>query len=323
MGEFVEIWRESGFDPVDLGFRSSLDLHPNRVRRAAQLLRRDVDLVHLHGFNPSLAAALAPRGRCPIVYTEHRPLEISGRVRRIAQTLFLRRGSVRVVAVSEHTRSSLLELLNLAGEITVVHNGLFFAPPQPRGASNDPTEMVVAFVGRMETWKRPRLLLEAVSLMKERHRVRVLMIGDGPLSTDLRSAVETLGLQERVQLLGYRRDADALLASADVLVHPAAHEPFGLVIVEAAAQGTLPIVAVDGGGAIEAMPPGSPTVTDAADLARSLDDLVGSPALNPFARRQRMEWARAAFPIERTAREYLDVYLDVIGSRRGSALVQS
>jgi glycosyltransferase involved in cell wall biosynthesis len=50
------------------------------------------------------------------------------------------------------------------------------------------------------------------------------------------------GWPDRVQLLGRRNDVPSLMASSDLLVHPARIEGFGLVLAEAMAAG-LPVVA--------------------------------------------------------------------------------
>lgn len=57
-------------------------------------------------------------------------------------------------------------------------------------------------------------------------------------------------LSERLHCLGYRTDVAELLAAADLLIHPARQEPFGRVLLEAAATGTA-IVATDVGGTRE------------------------------------------------------------------------
>jgi glycosyltransferase involved in cell wall biosynthesis len=56
--------------------------------------------------------------------------------------------------------------------------------------------------------------------------------------------------QGRVHWLGVRDDVSRLLRGADMLLHPARQEPFGRVLLEAAATG-LPIVATHVGGTPE------------------------------------------------------------------------
>ena len=111
-----------------------------------------------------------------------------------------------------------------------------------------------------------------------------------------------------MRFLGYRKDARAILESADVFVLPSQNEPFGLVLLEAAAKGLLPIAFADGGGALEAMSPHGLVVHDVAELAALFDKLPGSAALEEAARRARARVVRERFAIDRTAEAYLEVY---------------
>jgi glycosyltransferase involved in cell wall biosynthesis len=72
----------------------------------------------------------------------------------------------------------------------------------------------------------------------------------------LKTQVVTLGLQDRVQLLGFRSDVVPIMQACDVIAHTStAPEPFGRVIVEAMLCGR-PIIASAAGGAVELVEPG-------------------------------------------------------------------
>lgn len=71
----------------------------------------------------------------------------------------------------------------------------------------------------------------------------------------LQTSVETWGLTGPIRFQGRTDDAARVLREADVLVHAARQEPWGRVLLEAAASG-LPIVATDVGGTREMFPDG-------------------------------------------------------------------
>ncbi len=71
---------------------------------------------------------------------------------------------------------------------------------------------------------------------------------------DLYRSFTAPGLSDRFHPLGRRDDVPELLRSATLLVHPARQEPFGRVLLEAAATG-LPIVATAVGGTGEMLEP--------------------------------------------------------------------
>ena len=141
-------------------------------------------------------------------------------------------------------------------EIHVVHNAVDLPKVhhtcdlrQLLGVGPD-TKVVVA-VGRLSPEKGPHTLLEAAELMGSTADTRVIvLIGDGFLSEDLKESIQQRNLTGRVRLLGFRRDAQELMAQADLLVNPSVSEGLPNVILEAFALGT-PVVATDVGGVSE------------------------------------------------------------------------
>ena len=79
------------------------------------------------------------------------------------------------------------------------------------------------------------------------------IIGKGPRLAELLELRDALGLRERVTMLGWIDNPYPTMAAADVFVHPARFEPFGIVYIEALALG-LPIVATAcPGGPVEVL----------------------------------------------------------------------
>jgi glycosyltransferase involved in cell wall biosynthesis len=175
-------------------------------------------------------------------------------------------------------------------------------------AAPDRSKFVVAFVGRLVRCKRVDRLLEAVARVSEHTEIEVLIVGSGPLKTELRDLSRRLSLEESVRFLGFRSDVADLLRDADVLVQPSTGEGFGLAIIEACMSGLVPIVFADGGGALEVLPPDGRVVSDVEGLAVALLELKSSASLSPQARQARSTWAIERFPITKTASEYAELY---------------
>ncbi|MCC7142445.1 MAG: glycosyltransferase [Candidatus Eisenbacteria bacterium] len=108
------------------------------------------------------------------------------------------------------------------------------------------TREILIYAGRLDDEKQVWLLVEALSHLKARPGLRLVMVGNGPL----RGALQRWGQTDpRLVLLPYRsdkRDLAALLASADLYVTAGPFETFGLSVLEAQAAG-LPVVGVDAG----------------------------------------------------------------------------
>ena len=103
-------------------------------------------------------------------------------------------------------------------------------------------------VGRLNEVKRQVDLLRALRVrMDAGDNVCLLLVGDGPLRTELEQACDELALRDRVRFLGVRTDVPALLAAMDVFVLCSRSEGYSLALVEASAA-ALPIIATDVGG---------------------------------------------------------------------------
>ena len=75
------------------------------------------------------------------------------------------------------------------------------------------------------------------------------MTGDGPLRAELEARAAQPDLTERVHFLGWRTEMAPIYAALDIFLMPSLWEGFGLVLLEAMAQG-VPVV----GSAVSAIP---------------------------------------------------------------------
>ncbi|MEO8577451.1 MAG: glycosyltransferase [Gemmatimonadales bacterium] len=110
----------------------------------------------------------------------------------------------------------------------------------------------VGILGRISESKGHYLLLDAAKrlLSKERTDIRFVVIGSGLTPADtsrFESAVSEAGLSQFFDLRGYQSAAHDELATLHLVVIPSIAEPFGRVLLDAAATGR-PVVVSDGGG---------------------------------------------------------------------------
>ncbi|MBC7486852.1 MAG: glycosyltransferase family 4 protein [Cytophagaceae bacterium] len=122
---------------------------------------------------------------------------------------------------------------------------------------------IILIAGRIESRKGFDLVVEYLSSILLQNDAYLLVAGEGyegnALEKGLNDFVNTftnkikdLGLSEKVLLLGYRDDLDAIMKESTLYVHLARHEGFGLVLLEAIAA-KLPIVASNVGGIPEVL----------------------------------------------------------------------
>jgi glycosyltransferase involved in cell wall biosynthesis len=124
-------------------------------------------------------------------------------------------------------------------------------PPHPW---LDPTRTFTTLVcvAALKESKGHTYLIEAMRLLPI-DQYRLLLVGDGPLQSQLERKVQALKLSDRVMFLGYNSNPYPFIRYADALVLPSLWEGFGLAAVEAAVLG-VPVVASKVGGLRELVP---------------------------------------------------------------------
>ncbi len=180
------------------------------------------------------------------------------------------------VAVSEATRSELVELGISRDRISLVHNGTSPALQTSAQRADVPT---IAVLGRVVPHKRVELVLDvAAALRAELPDLQVEVAGDGYWLPALRLRVAELGLEEVVHLHGRvtEQEKAALLARAWVHAVPSLKEGWGLSVVEAGAHSTPSVAFRAAGGLAESIVHGRTglLVDDVAGLQDALTELL-------------------------------------------------
>jgi len=256
------------------------------------LLRRErPDVVHAHlsVLSPLsiLAVRAAARERVPVVVTLHSLWWLATPLYAIAHVL-LRWGRwpVAWTAVSELAARPLRTLVGPRGEVDVLPNGVEPAEWSVSPVVRDPREVVVVSVMRLESRKRPLALMRAVRRAHRRLpagvRLRVVVVGEGPMRGRIERAVRRFGLAGVVELPGRmdRAGIRELYRRGDLYVAPATLESFGIAALEARCAG-LPVVARRRTGIADFIADGVEglLVDDDRGLAQAVVDLAASPEL--------------------------------------------
>ncbi len=143
-------------------------------------------------------------------------------------------------------------------------------------------------VGRLVKRKGFEYLIKSLKLLDE--DVECLIIGDGPEKENLHQLAVNLGVEQRVNLLGYLLEEEKkfqYLAVADVFVLSSLHEGFGIVLQEAMQVG-LPIIATNIGGQVDFIKDGENgflvNIRDEESIADSAKKILSSNYLmNKFS----------------------------------------
>jgi sugar transferase (PEP-CTERM/EpsH1 system associated) len=228
---------------------------------ARYLKKSKIKILHLHNptalFYGTLAGKIA-RTPC-IIYTEHgRDFSSSIKVR-IANRLLCKMVD-KIVVVAECGKKYLVEHEGVnEKKIVKIYNGIDSKKFGIRqevtlirrelGITDD--QSVIGIVARLDPIKNHACLIKAMKTVAARlPRTVLLIIGDGPLRSELESMREDLGLQNHIKFLGARSDIGELLSVLDVFVLSSFSEGLSLTLIEACAA-AKPIVATDVGGNAE------------------------------------------------------------------------
>lgn len=136
---------------------------------------------------------------------------------------------------------------------TVANNGIdidkFVYNPAVRIAKRKElgleNNFVIGHVGRFALQKNHPFLLDIfVEIVKQEPTARLVLVGGGPLEEEIKAQIFAKQLQDKVLLLGPRKDMAELYQALDCFVFPSLHEGLGIVAIEAQTAG-LPCVLAD------------------------------------------------------------------------------
>jgi glycosyltransferase involved in cell wall biosynthesis len=163
---------------------------------------------------------------------------------------------------------------------------------------HDADRPLLVAAGRLAPWKGFADLIEAMALGPADRGARLLILGDGPLRTELAAQVERLGLRQSVRLMGYVDNPLKYFARAQVFVLSSLVEGMPNVLVEAMMCGCTPVATdcptgprelLDGGRIGQLVAPRNPPA-----LARGILAALETPVATEALMRAVMPFAEGA-----------------------------
>jgi glycosyltransferase involved in cell wall biosynthesis len=292
-----EIW------PIGMGRRPGpLQLASWSLRLFKALKRRRVQIVHTHNAYHGVAGRIVARlaGVPIVVQTVHNWYYLTpsnsarARLYRLAERLAARSCDMVFFLNADDFRYARESGLVPAGKSRFIGNGIDLAATSDALRAVDraaaraslgllANDVVITMLARLEPPKDHDTFLRGFAQILAREpRARALLVGYGLRRAEIEAQVRRLGLEQRVDLLGYRPDVAAILRASDMLVLTTVREGLARALVEGMLAG-LPVVASDVVGTRAVIqhgttgllvPPGS-----AEALAAAVLGLIDNPAL--------------------------------------------
>jgi sugar transferase (PEP-CTERM/EpsH1 system associated) len=181
---------------------------------------------------------------------------------------------------------------------------------------NAPDAFVIGSVGRLQDVKDQATLIDAFALLRtmlpeQQHRLRLVLVGDGPLRAGLAQRIADAGLQDCAWLPGARSDVAPVMRSFSLFALSSIAEGTPVTMLEAMASG-LPVVSTAVGGIPDLVqegasgtlvPPGDPQRLAEALASYVLD--AGRTRLHGAAGRARIE---QQYSVSAMLAHYVDLY---------------
>ena len=298
--------------------------------------RAGIDLVHTHSSKAGILGRLAANlAAVPaVVHTVHgwsfnptqtalqRGLYTS--LERLAASMTDR---ILVVAAN-HVDSGLRQGIGRRSQYDVVRSGIdrrrYSAPAKPRDELRrelgfGAQDFVVGTIANMKAQKAPvDFAVTAAKAYARNPAMRFFFAGDGEQMPDVRRRVEADGLQDVVQLLGWRDDVADLLHAMDAFVLTSRFEGLPRVVLQAMAAGR-PVVATAVDGTPEVVEHGVTGLLAAAGdtdgLAANLERLARDAALGPSLVEKASARLGQEFDIGRMVTDLDQLYVDLLQIR--------
>ncbi len=221
-----------------------------------------------------------------------------------------------VVAVSDKVAEDLQEIGVPQDVIRVISNGVDIEEFSPgngvsRQTWNLPDGVPLAMFAGDIRLPRKNLdtVLKALVEVPDLH-LAVVGVTDGSPYPQL---AKSLGLNDRVHFLGFRRDVPSIMKAVDFFVFPSRYEPFGLVITEAMATG-LPVITASCAGAAPLMTLEAGIVLPHPNDSKALAEAMQKLSVNPDLRSNMGRTARE-IALQNTwksmAKQYVDLFEEI------------
>jgi glycosyltransferase involved in cell wall biosynthesis len=300
-----------------------------RIRRAVEAIIRSADVVHLHsnGLLPEVGARIAHRLGKPVVLTLYGTEIWHYKPKRFGPDLFTR-AYKQADAVTFYSQ----RLLERARELGLQRprSHAIYPPVAASFTHHDPQSQqagrrtlgiaatnVLVNVKRLHPLAGQRYLLEAMpEVIREHPDTQLVICGAGALLPELRAVARSAGVEAHVTFAGLVDNAlvARYCAAADLFVLPSLLEALPTVAVEALACGT-PVISSDNPGGVELH---GVFGDDVAVVPKERPDALAA-AINAALREKRRTLPSTRTIIEErfradaVARQYFDVYAEVIG----------
>lgn len=224
-----------------------------------------IDIIHCHLFRSIITGIIVKRKYPAVKLVIHEHGEINyDNLKNVLYRKILQyneKNIEKIIAVSGSTRNNLISKTRIPeNKISLLYN--YFQPHESNNLDlavnekigHDPETFKIGYVGRLNPVKGIDTLIEALKILQtqrnreengcaklDNKKIKLYILGEGPLEKTLKSMVSINKLEDSVLFMGYVKDAFKYFKMFDCIVMPSHHEACSMVLFEAMSQ-KVPVI---------------------------------------------------------------------------------
>lgn len=215
------------------------------------------------------------------------------------------------ISVSGYLKSNMVKNGIPKDKISVIYNGIKIKPSRAKRGNLK----IIGSIGRLHPVKGYDLLIQAFAKLDDK-KVLLKIAGEGPELNKLKNLAIELGINDRVEFVGFKKDVYKFLDSVDVYAQPSLTEGFGLSVVEAMSQG-LPVVVTPAGSLTEIVKDGITGIVSKdlwpENIAIAIEKILRDKKLAEKLGKNAKEFVNNNFSIKKWVDTTVDAYKAAIG----------
>ena len=282
---------------LPLKTKNPIKLYLNSIKLEKIIKENGINIVHARSRAPAWSAYWAAK-RAGVKYmtTFHGTYGLGPKGIKKVYNKVMTFGQL-VIAISTHIKNHMLQHYNVdETKMRLIHRCVDVEKFAPKSVSQEriirtikennlPEDRpIISLVGRITRWKGQHILVEAMSMLKNKDAYALIVGSDQgrvKYTEELKATAKKLGVENRIKFIGESFDIPALLMVSDVVLSTAIEpEAFGRAAIEGQAMGKI-VLASNIGGSLENLVDGVSgrlfKSNDAKSLAEAMDWALSLP----------------------------------------------
>ena len=234
--EMIDIFKENNINVTSLNKNNSLKDFISMISKTKNFVKiHNINLIHAHMTHAMILAVIVKifYPKLKIVFTSHNTT-FGSKIRNVLIYVLKPFRNIDIL-FSEEQRTSIYK-----NQYKVIPNGINTKPYQIK-LEKFP-KFTFLSVGRLDEAKNHLHLVDCAKKLADKNlNFEVLIAGEGNLRNQIEEKIANYNLNDKVKLLGIRRDIKELMSKSNVFVMPSLWEGLPIVLLEAGAS-NLPCI---------------------------------------------------------------------------------